>query len=156
MLEIFYKNDDLVIVDSNKKQINFNYKNNKINLDWFDVTYPWEYEKVWILLEVKEYAGNLFYNFLIDWKHLVIVQSDNFELKEEILSFFWDVDILIIKWTKDAIKIFENIEAKIVVPYWETKDIFLNNLWQHIEEVNIYKQKWELPIDSTEFVNLAL
>ena len=34
--------------------------------------------------------------------------------------------------------------------------IFLNTLWQNIEEVQTYKQKWELPIDNTEFVNLAL
>jgi len=156
MLEIFYKNDNLSILDSEKKEINFDYKNNKVYLDWFDVTFPGEYEKAWILLEVKEYENNLFYNFLVDWKHLVIIPTSNFELKEEILSFFGDVDILIIKWAKESTKIFENIEAKIVIPYGEWKDLFLNSLWQNIEEVKTYKQKWELPIDSTEFVNLAL
>jgi hypothetical protein len=125
-------------------------------LDSFDVTFPWEYEKSWILLEVKEYNDKLFYNFLIDWKHLVIIPDDSFEIKEDILEFFWDVDILIIKWSAASAKIFENIESKIVIPYGEAKDIFLNTLWQNIEEVNVYKQKGELPIDSTEFVNLWL
>ncbi len=156
MLDIFYKGDSLLITDSNKKSIDFDYKSNKVLLDWYDVSFPWEYEKSWILLEVKEYNNYLFYNFLIDQKHLVIITEDNFEIKESILEFLWDVDILIIKWSKDATKIFENIEAKIVIPYGESKDLFLNSLWQQSEEVSVYKQKWELPIDNTEFVNLWL
>jgi hypothetical protein len=83
-----------------------------------------------------------------------LVTSDSFELKEDILSFFWDVDILLIVWTKQATKVYENIEAKVVIPYSEWKDLFLNTLWQHIEEVESYKLKWELSIDTTEFVNL--
>ena len=156
MLDIFYKNNNLIIVDSNKKEIKFDYENNKVELDSYDVTFPWEYEKSAILLEVKEYDNKLFYNFLIDGKHLVIIPDDNFEIKEDILEFFGDVDILIIKWSQASAKIFENIESKIVIPYGEAKDIFLNTLWQHIEEIDTYKQKGELPIDSTEFVNLWL
>jgi len=76
--------------------------------------HQWEYEKSWNLLEVKEYTELLFYKFLIDGKHMCIIYSDSFELKEEIVSFFGDVDILLIIWTKDAVKIFENIEAKVV------------------------------------------
>jgi len=156
MLDIFYKDKDLVIQNSDKKNIKFNIETKKVLLDDYDVSHPWEYEKSEILLEVKEYKENLFYNFLIDWKHLVIVSEDNFEMKEEIMDFFWDVDILIIAWTKDATKIFESIEAKIVIPYWEAKDIFLQTLGQHTEEVEEYKQKWELPFDATEFVNLKI
>ncbi len=154
MLDIYYKWENLIIEDSIKKWISFNTNTKQVLLDSFDVSFPWEYEKSNILLEVKQYAWNLFYHFLIDSKHLVIVSEDNFELKEEISDFFGDVDILIIVWTKDSCKIFENIEAKIVVPYWESKDLFLNTLGQHIEEIEKYKQKWDLPIDTTEFVNL--
>jgi hypothetical protein len=156
MLDFYYKNNNLIIENSSKKQISFNIETKNILLDWFDVSFPWEYEKSWILLEVKEYLWNLYYNFLNDWKHIVIITEDNFEIKEEISDFFGDVDILIIVWSKDATKIFENIEAKIVLPYWEAKDVFLNTLWQHIEELEVYKQKWELPIDTTEFINLKL
>lgn len=156
MLDIFYEWKKLLIENSDKKLISFDTETKQVILDWFDVSSPWEYEKSNILLEVKQYLGNLFYHFLISWKHLLIVGEDNFELKEEISDFFWDVDILIIIWTKDACKLFESIEAKIVVPYGESKDIFLNTLGQHIEEVDRYKQKWELPVDNTEFVNLKL
>ena len=156
MLDIFYKKDDLIIQNSDKKSIRFNIETKQVFLDDYDVTFPWEYEKSAILLEVKEYKEKLFYNFLIDGKHLVIITEDNFEIKEEISDFFWDVDILVIVSSKEACKIFESIEAKIVIPYGEAKDIFLQTLWQHTEEVSTYRQKWELPFDATEFVNLAL
>ena len=155
MIEVFYRKNDLVIQNSDKKEIVFDTDTRDVLLDGFDVAFPWEYEKSGILLEVKEYGENLFYNFLVDGKHVLLVSIDNFELKEKILSFFWDVDLLFIVWTKDAAKIFESIEAKIVIPYGEWKDIFLNTLSQHVEEVTNYKQKWELPFDRTEFVNLG-
>jgi hypothetical protein len=40
MLDIFYKNNNLIIVDSNKKEIKFDYENNKVELDSYDVTFP--------------------------------------------------------------------------------------------------------------------
>ena len=154
MLDIKYKNSDLIITDWEKKEISFNIVSKKVILDWFDISYSWEYEKSGILVEVKEYQEELYYNFLIDKKRLVIITKDNFELKEEILSFFGDVDVLIIIGTKEAAKIFESIEAKIVIPYGESKDMFLHTLGQNIEEVKSYKVKWDFSLDSTEFVNL--
>lgn len=154
MLDIFNTNNTLKIINSDKKEIAFNTETKEVSLDNFSVWYPWEYEKSWILLEVKEYEDTLFYHFITDWKHLVIITSDNFTIKEDILSFFWDVDVLLIVWSKDSTKIFENIEAKLVIPYWEWKDVFLNTLWQHIEEIETYKVKWDFSLDSTEFVNL--
>ena len=156
MVDIFYKWKSLIIENSDKKWVDFNTDTKQVTLDWFDVSFPGEYEKSNILVETKEYLKNLFYHFLIDWKHLVIITEDSFEMKEEVSDFFGDVDILVIVWTKEACKIFENIETRVVIPYWEWKDIFLNNLGQHSEEVSLYKQRWELPFDTTEFVNLKL
>lgn len=156
MINAFYEWSDLIIQNKDKKEVRFNLDTNKVTMDWFDVSFPWEYEKSNILLEVKEYNDILFYNFLLDWRHLVLVTSDTFEIKEEILKFFGDVDLLFIVWSKQATKVFENIEAKVVIPYGEWKDVFLNTLSQHTEEVSEYKVKWELPIDSTEFVNLSM
>jgi len=154
MLNIKYKDKDLIIVDPEKKEVIFNTENNEVLLDGFNISYPGEYEKSGILVETKQYWENLFYNFLIDKKRLIIVNNDKFELKEEILEFFGDVDVLIIVGSKEAAKLFESIEAKLVIPYWEGKDIFLNTLWQNIEEVSSYKIKNEFSLDSTEFVNL--
>jgi len=153
MIDIYDKWEKLIIAEG-KKEIVFDIISLQVILDWFDVTYPWEYEKSGILLEVMEYSNTLFYKFIVDSKRLLIVTKDDFELKEDILSFFWDVDVLVIIWTKKAATIFESIEAKIVVPYGESKWLFLTTLGQHIEEEDNIKIKSELPIDSTLFVNL--
>ncbi len=155
MLELKYNKDDLLISDSDKNTVSFNIKSNTTLLDDFNITHSWEYEKAGILVEVKKYKEKLYYNFLIDKKRLVIISNDSFELKEEILTFFWDVDVLIIVWTKESAKLFENIEAKLVVPYGEGKDLFLQTLGQKVEEESSYKIKWDFSLDSTDFVNLA-
>ena len=156
MLELQYTNSVLQITDSNNTLLDFDTEKNIVSLWWLDINYSGEYEKSGILVEVKKYSDNLYYNFLIEGKRLVIISNDSFELKEEILTFFGDVDILIITWTKSAAKLFENIEAKLVVPYGEWKDIFLNTLGQKVEEVKTYKVKGEFSLDSTDFVNLAV
>lgn len=155
MLEIKNNWNNLVITNSEKKDIVLDTQNYNILVDDFEVSYPWEYEKSWILVEVKEYNENLFYHLATDNKNIVVITDDTFEIKEEILSFFWDVDLLVIKWSKESVKIFENIEARTVVAFWEWKDLFLNTLWQHSEEVESHKVKSDQSIDSTEFVNLA-
>ena len=155
MIEITKKSEIISVSSSSKSNIILDTNTLEVKIDDLGVNFPGEYEKSWILLEVKEYSDNLFYSFTIESNHLVIINSDNFELKEEILSFFWDVDILIIIWTKQSAKIFESIEARLVVPFGESKDTFLNTLWQHIEETTSYKLKWDFSLEDTEFVNLA-
>jgi len=154
MIEISNKSGVISVETSNKSKITLDTNTLEVKIDDLNVVHAGEFEKSGILLEVKAYADKLFYSFTVDSKHLVIINDDNFELKEEILTFFWDVDILIIKWSKESAKIFESIEARVVVPYGDWKSTFLTTLWQHIEEVKSYKVKWELPIDNTEFVNL--
>lgn len=156
MVDFFYRGSALIIgTTKEKKEIVFDTVNNSVTLDTYDVSFPGEYEKSGILLEVKEYAGNLFYKFLVLGYHLVIVQSDSFDLTEEILWFFGDVDVLIIKGTKAGVKIYESIEAKLVIPYGEEKEIFLNTLGQTKEILNTFRIKSELNGENTEFVNLA-
>lgn len=155
MIEISHRDSHTIeIKNADKKSVFFDFDARTVSLEDFDVTYPGEYEKSGNLLEVKEYTDILFFKFLIDGRHVCIVPSDSFELKEEIVSFFGDVDVLIIVGTKDAVKIFENIEAKVVVPYGDGKDIFLNTLGQTIEAVKTHKIGADLDGDRTEFVNL--
>mgnify|MGYP006439151815 FL=1 len=154
MIELSNKSGIITVVDGSKSKIIFDTSSLKVSIDDLDVVHPWEFEKSGILLEVKEYNETLFYSFTIEGKHLLIITSDSFELKEKILTFFWDVDILIIVGSKESAKIFESIEARLVVPYGDGKSTFLTALWQHTEEVDSFKMKWEFSLDSTEFVNL--
>ena len=149
------KTKNILEIESDSKWIIYFYEETKEVKIWdLIVSYPWEYEKSGILLEVKEYSWELFYSFAVDSKHIFFVLTDNFELKEEIVSFFWDVDVLIIVWTKKSVNIFENIEARVVIPYGEGKDLFLQSLWQNISPVSNYKLKSDLSLENTEFVNL--
>jgi len=153
-MEILNNKWVIEILSNTKSKVTFDTQTAETKIDWLSVTHPWEFEKWWILLEVKEYNKILFYSFTIDTKHLVIISNDSFELKEEILSFFGDVDVLVIVWSKESAKIFENIEARVVVPFWEWKQTFLTTLWQHTEELKSYKIKWEMSDDTSEFINL--
>lgn len=154
MIEVINQWGIITVENSSKSKIVFDTNSLWVMIDNLDVVHPWEFEKSGILLEVKEYNNILFYSFTIDNKNLVIIPNDKFELKEEILSFFWDVDVLLIIWSKESAKIFENIEARVVVPYGDWKQTFLTTLWQHIEEVDSHKVKWDFSPDSTEFINL--
>ena len=153
-MEIRKKKNILEIESDSKWIIYFDEETKEVKTWDLIVSYPWEYEKSGILLEVKEYSWELFYSFAIDSKHIFFVLTDNFELKEEIVSFFWDVDVLIIVWTKKSVNIFENIEARVVIPYGEGKDLFLQSLGQNISPVSNYKLKSDLSLENTEFVNL--
>ena len=152
---IIRKKKNILEIESDSKWIiYFDEETKEVKIWDLIVSYPWEYEKSGILLEVKEYSWELFYSFAVDSKHIFFVLTDNFELKEEIVSFFWDVDVLIIVWTKKSVNIFENIEARVVIPYGEGKDLFLQSLWQNISPVSNYKLKSDLSLENTEFVNL--
>lgn len=155
MIQVSQKNNQIHIENSDKTALVFSVDSGEVILDGFDVNYPGEYEKWGILGEVKEYNEVLFYKFLVEGKHVAIVTSDSFEIKEEILSFFGDIDVLLITGTKSAVKIFENIEAKVVFPYGEGKDIFLNTVGHTAEAVKTHKIGADINGDSTEFVNLA-
>jgi len=154
MIEVSNKSWVILAQTKSKNTVSLDTSSLEVKIDDLNVVHPGEYEKSGILLEVKEYNNILFYSFTIEGKHLLIITNDKFDLKEEILSFFWDVDILIIIWSKESAKIFENIEARVVVPYGDWKSTFLTTLWQHSEEVDSYKIKWDFPVDSTEIVNL--
>lgn len=154
MLEIFNKNNIINIKNSDNVFVNINIDKKEVFIWEYFIDFPWEYEKSWILMEVLEYDNKMFYNFLVEWNTVVVIFDDNFDLKEEIMNFFWDVDVLLVVWTKNSPKIVENIETRVVIPFWEWKDVFLHSLSQHKEEIEVFKLKSDLWIENTEFINL--
>lgn len=144
---VHIKNSDNVIVtlDTEKKEV---------AIGEYSIDFPGEYEKSWILLEVMEYAEKMFYSFLIEGNTVVAIFDDEFEMKEEVMSFFGDVDVLLIVGSKNSPKIVENIEARVVIPFGEGKEIFFHTLSQHKEEIDTFKLKAEMGVENTEFINL--
>lgn len=154
MLEITKNDKILKIKNSDNNFIIIDSEKSYVFIEEYLLDFPWEYEKSWILAEIKEFQWNLFYSLVIEWKIIFIVFDDNVEPKQELIEFFWDIDVLFINTTKNSNKFIENVEAKVIIPFWEFKDIFLNSLWQHKEEVEVFKIKSDLSFDNTEFVNL--
>lgn len=154
MIEIFNKNNLINIKNSDNVVVSADIEKKEIKIDDYVIDFPGEYEKSGILLEVKEYENKLFYSFLIEQKVIFVLFHDDFEQKEEIMSFFWDIDILLVIWSKNSTKIIENIETRVIIPFGEGKDLFLHTLSQHKEEIEIFKLKWEMWVENTEFVNL--
>lgn len=155
-MEIYYKNNNLIVQNASKKEVVFNLETKDVSIDSFSISEQWEYEKWSILAEVKDYKEMLFYNLSIDWYKVLIITDDTFDFSEEILSFFWDIDVLLLPGSKNSIKVYENIEAKMVIPYGEWKDVFFTATSQHIEEVESLKIKASILGDVTEFVNLKV
>ena len=154
MIEIFNKNNIVNVKNSDNVIITLNTDTKEVFIWEYFVDFPWEYEKSGILLEVLEYDGKMFYSFLNEWNTIVAIFDDNFEMKEEVMTFFWDVDVLLIVWTKNSPKIVENIEARVVIPFGEWKELFLHTLSQHKEEIETFKLKSDMWVENTEFVNL--
>ncbi|MFC1797782.1 hypothetical protein ACFLY2_00985 [Patescibacteria group bacterium] len=88
MIEISNKAGIISVETSDKKKITLDTNTKEVKIDDLNVVHAGEFEKSGILLEVKTYSDKLFYSFTLDSKHLVIINDDTFELKEEILSFF--------------------------------------------------------------------
>ena len=156
MLEIFNENTLLKVKNSDNKVIVVDTVNKKVSIDDFGIDYPWEYEKSWILSEVFEYEQKLFYAIHNEQKLIMVIFDEVNEIKEELLEFFGDVDVLLVAWTKNMQKLIENIETRVVIPFGEGKDVLLNTLWQHKEEISSFKLKQEMWEENTEYVNLAL
>ena len=156
MLEIFNENTLLKVKNSDNKVIVVDTVNKKVSIDDFGIDYPGEYEKSWILSEVFEFEQKLFYSIHNEQKLIMVIFDEVNEIKEELLEFFGDVDVLLVAWTKNMQKLIENIETRVVIPFGEGKDVLLNTLWQHKEEISSFKLKQEMWEENTEYVNLAL
>lgn len=135
-----------------KKEILF--EGNEVSIDWQSISFPWEYEKSWIMAHVLEKGWNLLFQMKFLDKNVWYINLTELEITEDIVDFFWDIDVLLIQWSKESIKIFENLEAKYVVPFWEQKDVFFSTLWQHPEPVQLAKVKQDIWDNEVIFINL--
>jgi len=155
MIEVKKSSNIISVTNSDKAEIILDLEKWEAKLGSYDVNFPWEYEKWWILCEVWEFEWNLYYNFVSEWKHISFVKENNFELKNELQKFLNHIDILIINGSKETAKLFENIESKIVIPYWDGAHTFFTTLWQNPEEQKNLKIKDSISWDNIEFINLV-
>jgi hypothetical protein len=143
-----------VVITSDKREIVLS--ENSVTIDGMKIDFPGEYEKSDILVHVAEHSPHLLFSLRLDGRDVAYIASDELEITEEVADFFRDMDILVLKGTKNAVKLFENLEARMVVPYGEEKSVFLATLGQNVEATPKFKTK-EADFDgeAVTFVNLG-
>ncbi|MDQ1344383.1 MAG: hypothetical protein QG650_1104 [Patescibacteria group bacterium] len=152
-MELYEKNG-YVAISSEKREILLG--NGFIEIEGMKLDFPGEYEKSGVLVHVMDHPSGLLFSLRFEDRDVAYVETDELEVTEGIADFFRDVDLLVLKGTKNAVKLFENLEARLVVPYGEEKSAFLTALGQNVEPVAKYKTK-ELDFEgeTTGFVYLG-
>ncbi len=103
-----------------------------------------------------EVEGTPLFVLRIEGKNIAYISTNTLEITEKVIDFFGNIDILILPGDKNATKIFENLEARMVVPYGEESPIFLSSLGQNIEIMEKYKTKEsDFETESTIFVRVG-
>lgn len=152
-MEISLK-DGAVAITSEKREILLG--GGFVEIEGMRIDFPGEYEKSGILVHVMDHPSGLLFTLRMEDRDVAYVETDALEVTEAIADFYRDVDVLVLKGTKTAVKLFENLEARLVVPYGEERSAFLSALGQNVEAVAKYKTK-ELDFEgeTTGFVHLA-
>lgn len=118
---------------------------------------PGEYEKSGVLLQTRLIGENLVHELQVERKIIGYVPAEILEPTDALIAFFEDLDVLLISGSKSDIQIFEALEARVVIPYGEFRDGFLQSIGQaSLEAVDKYKSKeTDFSGESTVFVKLA-
>lgn len=152
-MELFEQNGHVAIV-SEKREILLG--DGFVKIEGMKIDFPGEYEKSGILVHVADHPSGLLFSLRMEDRDIAYIETDVLEITEEIADFFRDVDLLVLKGTRNAVKLFENLEARLVVPYGEEKSAFLTALGQNVEPVAKYKTR-EIDFEGeiTGFVHLG-
>ncbi len=153
-MDITSRNNQIVIT-SDKKEILFQ-SPTSIVLDGMTIDFFGEYEKSGFLATFHEVEGKNLFTLRVEGKNIAYVPTDTLEITEKVVDFLGNIDILILPGDKNATKIFENVEARVVVPYGEETPVFLSSLGQNIEITDKYKTKEsDFEAESTVFVRVG-
>lgn len=138
-MELSLINPTQIKVISDKTEIVLSENNVRIND--FTIDMPGEYEK----------SGVLVHTDFLDEKPVTLIRTENKniaylpfgvkEVTEEVVDFLWNIDILMLPGSKEQVKTFENLEAKVLLPSGENRTELLVALWQNVEAVSKYKTK---------------
>ncbi len=152
-MELQEQNGALVII-SDKREIVLS--ENSVTVEGMKIDFPGEYEKSGILIHAADHGSNLLFTLRLEDRDVAYIPSDELEITESVADFFRDVDLLVLKGSKNAVKLYENLEARVVVPYGESKATFLAALGQNVEATAKFKTKEsDFEGDMGVFVNLG-
>lgn len=146
---------NVLTITTDKKTVRFAPEG--LEIDGLTIEMPGEYEKSGILLQTRLIGEILVHELQVERKVIGFIPAEILETSEELVAFFDELDILLISGSKSDIQIFENLEARMVVPYGEFRETFLNSVGQaSLEAVEKFKTKEsDFNGESTIFVKLA-
>jgi hypothetical protein len=142
-------------ITTEKKLVQF--EDGILNIDGMTIDTPGEYEKSGVLVQTRNIGESLVHELQVERKIVGYIPASITEATEELIGFFDDLDVLLIAGAKEDIKIFESLEARVVVPYGENREQFLVNAGQSALEITEkYKSKEsDFEGETTVFVRLA-
>ncbi len=142
------------VITTDKKLVQFQQEN--LIIDGLVIDTPGEYEKSGVLVHSVLVNGVLVHELQVERKIVGYIPTSITDTSEELMAFFGDLDLLLIGGTKEDIKIFETMEARLVVPYGESRDQFLMAVGQSaLESVEKFKSKEsDFEGETTVFVRL--
>lgn len=148
-------NQNILSIVTDKKTLKFGAEG--LEIDGLKIEMPGEYEKSGVLLQTRRIGENLVHELQIERKIVGYIPAEILEPTEDLVAFFDDLDILLISGSKSDIKIFESLESRVVIPYGEWRDGFLQSIGQaSLEAVEKYKSKEsDFSGETTVFVKLA-
>ncbi len=148
-------NQNILTIITEKKTVIFSPE--WLEIDGLKIEMPGEYEKSGVLLQTRLIGENLVHELQVERKIIGYVPAEILEPTDALIAFFEDLDVLLISGSKSDIQIFEALEARVVIPYGEFRDGFLQSIGQaSLEAVDKYKSKeTDFSGESTVFVKLA-
>ena len=136
----FFKNNSNICISSDKKEIIL--WKNSVTIDGMLINFPGEYEKSGILTQVREENEKFYFTLQIEGKIVAYIPHVEGEIHDELINFFAKTSILVTLADKANTKLIEVLEPSIIIPFGETKDIFLTTLGQStLESTGQYKVK---------------
>jgi hypothetical protein len=153
-MEISTSQNILSIV-TDKKAVRFDASG--LDIDGLKIDMPGEYEKSGVLLQTRLIDGHLVHELQVERKIVGYVPAEILAPSDALIAFFDDLDVLLISGSKSDIQIFEALEARVVVPYGEFRDGFLQSVGQaSLDAVDKYKSKEaDFNGETTVFVKIA-
>lgn len=141
------------VIMTDKKSVIFG---DLLNIDGLVIEMPGEYEKSGVLLQTRLIEGVLVHELQIERKIVGYIPASITEASEALIEFFDDLDVLFIAGSKEAVKLYESLEARVVVPYGEGQESFLMAVGQGaLESVDKFKSKEsDFEGETTVFVKL--
>ena len=153
-MEFSLKDGRVLAANSDKVEIFFSEKG--LSIAGYGIDFPGEYERSGVLVEVLEFQGALAFHLKSEGVTMAWLDHEKFEASKDLVDFLGDVDVLVVRGSKESAKAAEGIDARVVVPYGPGAQPFLAALGQNLEAAAKYKLKEaDLSADVTKYVSLA-